>query len=194
MNSALLNPDRLWTRREVLERPGPVPPAPGVYAWYFTGVPPEVPIEYCHVANGEVLLYVGISPKRPSADGTFSRQTLRTRVRYHYRGNAYGSTLRLTLGSLLADQLGISLRRVGTRGRRLTFSSGEAALSEWMDQHARVCWLVDAEPWLTETRILKDVNLPLNLDQNTRSGFHAQLSKARARQREQARISPVLPR
>lgn len=153
-----------------------------------------MPIENCHVVDGAVLLYVGISPKRPSADSTASRQTLRTRVRYHYRGNAYGSTLRLTLGSVLADQLGISLRRVGSTGGRLTFGGGEAVLSEWMNEHARVCWLVDAQPWLAETRILGDVDLPLNLDQNARSGFHAQLSRARARQREQARNAPVLPR
>lgn len=194
MYSSLLDPDRLWMRREVLERPSPVPAAPGVYAWYFTSVPPEVPTEFCHVVDGAVLLYVGISPKRPAADGTASRQNLRTRVRYHYRGNAYGSTLRLTLGSLLAQQLGISLRRVGTGGRRMTFSSGEATLSEWMDRHARVSWLVDAEPWLAETRILKAIDLPLNLDQNTHSGFHGELSRARARQREQARTAPILSR
>ncbi|WP_386143941.1 GIY-YIG nuclease family protein [Streptomyces yanii] len=42
-----------------------------------------------------------------------STQNLRTRVRYHYRGNAAGSTLRLTLGCLL----GLELRRVGS-GKR----------------------------------------------------------------------------
>jgi len=74
---------------------------------------------------------------------------------------------------------------VGTGGGRLTFSSGEAVLSEWMEQHARVCWLVDAQPWLVETRMLKDVDLPLNLPKRTQPlRFHTQLSQARARQRD----------
>ncbi|WP_374939609.1 GIY-YIG nuclease family protein [Streptomyces sp. UH6] len=45
-----------------------------------------------------------------------STQNLRKRVRYHCRGNAAGSTLRLTLGCLP----GLELRRVGS-GKRMTF-------------------------------------------------------------------------
>lgn len=120
MAKELLGPSRLWTRAEVLERPTPVPAAPGVYARYFDAVPRGVPVESCHVVDDAVLLYVGISPKRPSLRGLpTSRKSLRTRVKYHFRGNAAGSTLRLTLGSLLADELGISLRRVGSAGTRL---------------------------------------------------------------------------
>jgi hypothetical protein len=51
--------------------------------------------------------------------------------------NAEGSTLRLTLGCLLADELGIELRRVGS-GKRFTFSTGEKRLSEWMEANARI--------------------------------------------------------
>jgi hypothetical protein len=43
-----------------------------------------------------------------------SKQALSHRVRYHMRGNAEGSTLRLSFGCILADQLGIELRRVGS--------------------------------------------------------------------------------
>jgi len=59
--------------------------------------------------DGMPLLCVGIAPKEPPAFETPSNQTLRTRVRYHYRGHAYGSTLRLTLGCLLADSFGSQL-------------------------------------------------------------------------------------
>ena len=111
-----------------------------------------------------------------------------------YRGNAAGSTLRLTLGVLLADQLGIALRRVGSTGNRLTFSDGEAVLSDWMEKNARVCWVVDPQPWVLESQLIGDAVLQLNLDQNTHSGFHAQLTQARAQQRQQARSLPVLPR
>ena len=195
VSTSLLAPDRLWTRAEVLARLTPVPAAGGVYAWYFDTAPPGVPVDGCHRVEGMTLLYVGISPKRPPADGgPGSKQTLRSRVRYHYRGNAYGSTLRLTLGVLLADELGIGLRRVGSTGNRLTFSDGEAVLSDWMAEHARVCWVQDRQPWLAETQLIEGVDLPLNLAQNAHGSFHAQLSHARARQRELARSLPVLPR
>lgn len=52
-----------------------------------------------------MLLYVGISPKAPPSNGGApSRSTLRKRLQTHYRGNAEGSTLRKTLGCLLAGQ------------------------------------------------------------------------------------------
>ncbi|MEU1194017.1 GIY-YIG nuclease family protein [Streptomyces sp. NPDC005859] len=54
-----------------------------------------------------------------------STQNLRKRVRYHYRGNAAGSTLRLTLGCLL----GLDLRRVGS-GKRTRRTSPPPLSSE----------------------------------------------------------------
>src|SRR5262245_55522729 len=89
------------------------------------GIPSGVPTGDCLTVNGVTLLYVGIAPKAsPSGGGKPSSQSLWHRIRYHYRGNAEGSTLRLTLGCLLAKELGLELRRVGS-GRRLT-SSGRA--------------------------------------------------------------------
>lgn len=134
---ALTEPPRLWSRAEVLTRPCPVPKSPGVYAWYFRAPPAGVPLEGC-IRHGDLaLLYVGISPKAPPSDGRpGSRQTLASRIRYHYNGNAEGSTLRLTLGCLLGDELDLELRRVGS-GRRLTFTvEGEQRLSAWMSDHA----------------------------------------------------------
>ena len=101
--------------------------------------------------------------------------------------------MRLTLGSLLSDQLGIQLRRVGS-GRRLTFSQGEQVLSLWMGTHARVSWHETYEPWLLEKQLINEVVLPLNLDQNRHGLFHAQLADARAHQREIARSLPILAR
>ena len=78
-------------------------------------MPAGVPAGACVVRDGWTLLYVGISPKAsPSNGAPASRQTIQSRIRYHYRGNAEGSTLRLTLGVLLAADLGIELRRVGS--------------------------------------------------------------------------------
>ncbi|MFJ3761748.1 GIY-YIG nuclease family protein [Streptomyces sp. NPDC090080] len=174
----LVSPVRLWTAQEVLARPGPVPAAAGVYGWHFARSPhPDL-----HAGR---LLYVGIAP-RYMANRT-STQNLRKRVRYHYRGNAAGSTLRLTLGCLL----GLELRRVGS-GRRMTFGkTGEATLSQWMADNARVCWIERSEPWELESRLIADLDLPLNLDQNRHNAFHDRLKEIRARAREQARELPV---
>ncbi len=190
----LLRPAKLFTREEVLARACPVPAESGVYAWYFDRPPGPAPLHGIHSVDGWSLLYVGISPRAPRPEGTWSsRQSLRSRLRYHFRGNAYGSTLRLTLGSLLSEELGIGLRRVGS-GARLTFSAGEAMLSEWMASHARVCWLPTGYPWRVESELIKRLTLPLNLDQNQHSPFRAALSAARAEQRAAARTLPVLPR
>ena len=129
---------------------------------------------------------IGISPTKRGIGPPPSRQTLRDRIRYHYRGNAEGSTLRLTLGSILAEQLGIELRRIGS-GKRMTFGRGEALLSDWMAENAFVTWQCCEQPWLLEEQLISQVCLPLNLDQNGRNAFHAVLSRVRSSARERAR-------
>ncbi|WP_447038901.1 GIY-YIG nuclease family protein [Streptomyces sp. DSM 118878] len=176
--TALVSPDRLWSAQEVLARPSPVPPVAGVYGWHFEQSP------HAEVDAGR-LLYVGIAP-RHMANRT-STQNLRKRVRYHYRGNAAGSTLRLTLGCLL----GLELHRVGS-GKRMTFGkAGEAALSQWMADHARVCWVEQIEPWTSESQLISRLDLPLNLDQNRHNAFYGRLKELRAQARRRARESPI---
>jgi hypothetical protein len=189
--AALTQPSRVWRRVEVLARPCPVPRQAGVYAWYFRELPPEVSPGRCHHHHGATLLYVGISPRRAPSNGRPpSRQTLRSRLRYHLRGNAAGSTLRLTLGCLLAGELGLELRRVGS-GERYTFADGEEDLSEWMDKSAYVCWLPSEDPWRLEERLISSLSLPLNLRGNERHPFHPILSARRAEQRRRADELPL---
>jgi hypothetical protein len=177
----LVRPARLWSLAEVLARPSPVPGRPGVYGWYFKELPLPIDIGQCVTWHGCTLLYGGIAPKAPPANGRpASRQSLRHRIRYHYTGNAAGSTLRLALGCLLAERLGIQLRRVGS-GQRLTFAAGEARLSAWMADNASVTWVEADHPWLAEQQFIASVNLPLNLDQNRHHAFHQQLTQVRAR-------------
>lgn len=178
---------------EIRSRPCPIPAAPGVYGWWFDQIPAGVPTDGCIVRDGSTLLYVGISPKRPPTNGKPpSSQTVRSRVRYHCRGNAAGSTLRLTLGVLLSQQLGIELRRVGSGGRR-TFSTGEQALSAWIAEHARVTVVQHAEPWVLEEELIRNLVLPLNLDQNSHP-FRSTLSAMRSAAKASAESLPVLPR
>ena len=83
-------------------------------------------------------------------------------------GNAEGSTLRKTLGCLLSDELGIQLRRVGS-GRRRTFAEGEQGLSAWMADNAFVSWVVREHPWELEDNLIASLDLPLNLEGNSRT-------------------------
>jgi hypothetical protein len=123
--------------------------------------------------------------KRPST------QSLWHRIRYHYRGNAEGSTLRLTLGCLLAQQLGIQLRRVGS-GKRMTFAAGEPVLSEWMAHNAFVTFQECERPWELEAQLVRAVSLPLNLDQNRNHHFHSTLTELRKAAKQLARSMDVL--
>lgn len=190
----LIRPPKVYSRRDVLEKDSPVPRKPGLYAWFFKEIPPRVILENCVTLDELTLLYVGISPKAPPrGGGRPSRQTLWHRVRYHYRGNAEGSTLRLTLGCLLSKRLGIKLRRVGS-GKRMTFThQGEEKLSQWMDQHALVSWLENPAPWVVEEQLIRSLSLPLNLQGNEHHSFHPVLSAIRAQAKASARELPVVP-
>lgn len=158
----------LRSRDEVLSRPSPVPSEPGVYAWFFKEVPRLIDVTGCYSTDGMTLLYVGISPKEPPTNGrAASRSTLRQRLQTHFRGNAEGSTLRKTLGCLLASETGFPLRRVGS-GQRQTFTNpGEQALDVWMSENAYVTWLPCDRPWEVERKILASgLPLPLNIRDN----------------------------
>jgi len=186
----LIQPSKIANRDEVLARPSIVPNMPGIYAWFFKTTPSsEIDIKKCWEWNKMHLLYVGISPKRPSLTGKPpSRQNLRKRIRCHMRGTAYGSTLRLSLGCLLSESLGIQLCREGS-GTRLTFSSGEELLSRWMSDNAFVAWIPHPEPWIIEEIAIARLYLPLNLDQNSRHPFYPFLSNARKKAKERARLA-----
>ena len=157
-------PDKTFSRTDVMSRPTPVPAANGIYFWWFKEIPSGVPTEGCITQNGYTLLYVGISPDKKGKPN--SRANLRQRIKTHYSGNAEGSTLRRTLGVLLATESNFPLRRVGS-GKRMTFTHpGEQWLDRWMDKNARVYWIEDDEPWVLEEMLIATISLPLNLQGN----------------------------
>ena len=182
----LISPHRLFSRSSVLDKKCPVPKSRGLYAWYFKEIPPLVPTDGCIKKDNLNLLYVGISPKNKN-----STQDLRKRIKTHFNGNAEGSTLRLTLGVLLENKSGFTLRRVGS-GKRLTFTHfGEQWLDDWMGQNAFVCWVEHQKPWQVEESIIKSVSLPLNIRDNTHNLFSQDLSKLRTLAKQRARDLPI---
>jgi hypothetical protein len=163
MNQALdsvTNPNNLYSRSEIFDDECPVPREPGIYAWYFTDTLPLVPTHDCVSYNNKSLLYLGISPRRPPRKGKKSSQNLRKRIKYHYNGNAYGSTLRKTLGCLHKHQSGIwYITRGKDRGLAFTKTS-EDKLSKWMEENASVTWETHDQPWSIEKEALKTLSLP----------------------------------
>jgi hypothetical protein len=97
----------------------------------------------------------------------------------------------LTLGCHLASALDISLRRVGS-GNRLTFTPpGEARISQWMAEHARVAVFTHPRPWEVEPHLVAALNLPLNIEHNAASPYYGDLRKLRAEHRAGARALPI---
>jgi hypothetical protein len=187
-----LSPDRLYSQHEVLAASSPVPSKPGVYGWWLSSLPAPIEISECIRREGCTLLYVGISPDRPPGNGrAASKQNLRKRLRQHYTRTAAASTLRRTLGCLLAEELGLQLRRVGSSERRTNFGEGEERLSGWMARNAKVSWVVRERPWELEDELIGRLDLPLNLKGNRRNKYHSALTEARARCLAQARAMPV---
>lgn len=168
--------------------PTPVPAVNGIYFWWFKEIPPGVPIEGCITHDGYTLLYVGISPDKKSKPN--SRANLRQRIKTHYSGNAEGSTLRRTLGVLLATTSNFPLRRVGS-GKRTTFTHpGEQWLDKWMEKNARVYWVADEEPWELEESLIASISLPLNLQGNNHS-FKPILSAMRSKAMAEAKVLEI---
>ena len=134
----------------------------GVYTWWFEPGTLEVPEAAYSVFEGRELLYVGIAPRKPTSAGKESASRLRGRLTTHATKDASRSTLRLSLGVLLADELDLSL---GLYAGRVNWGpEGELRLTQWVNQHAVVSWFVDDEPWVLEHELITGVPLALNVD------------------------------
>lgn len=180
----LLSVAPVWTWAELGGDRGRPPAASGVYAWFFKVVPKTVPTTDCFVRDGRAVLYVGISPGKPN-----SKETLRSRLRFHYNGHAEGSTLRLTLGCLLEEELGTVLC---SSGKRMMFGAAEARLSQWMAANTAVTWVEYDQPHVLERHLLETMQLPLNIDHNSSHPFCDTLRSVRRAARLRARRLPNL--
>lgn len=170
----LVHPRMLWNRHKVLNAGRcPVPEAPGLYGWYFRTLPdPRIAVERCVVHEDCYLLYVGIAPENDR-----SSTSLRSRIIDHYRN---WTTLRMTLGSLLAEELGLA-----PRNKNLQWNH-EDRLSAWMSENAFVVWVEHPQPWHIEREIIRTLDLPLNIQHNRDHPFCPVVMAARRRQRDVA--------
>ena len=149
-----------------------------------------MPVDGCFTHDGLTLLYIAGSPdKKGKANST---QNLQQRVRYHFKGNADGSTLRRSLGILLAKESGYSLRRVGS-GKKMTLTNkGEQWLDLWMQENAFVTWIENEEPWDLENKLLNSLSIPLNIQGNKHHPYASLLAQIRSLAIVQAEAADVV--
>ncbi len=189
---ALLSPAKLWRRSEVLKRPSPVPAAPGVYAWWFDEAPADFDIVGCARSGDLTLLYTGISPKRPPQNG-------RSPSKGHLRA-ADPDSLRRQCGGVNTPQdarllaLRAARHRTATGGlRHQTHVRRGRGDPIALDGGARlVSWVTRERPWELEDHVIATLDLPLNLDGNSRNAFYADLKYARGRCTARANELPVV--
>lgn len=158
----------------------------GLYAWWFEPRSLPVPAAPYEKTEGYELLYVGIAPRKPTKSGRESVSRLRSRLRTHVRGDASRSTLRLTLGALLAENL--DLEPSIARGRLTWGREGELKLTRWIEQHARISWVLHEQPWTVEDDLLKNAWLALNIDGRA-NDWADQLSRQRRQVRQTALLA-----
>ncbi len=166
-------PDRLWNIDALLARPTDDWEAAGIYGWWFDQMPGACPHYGCETHEGFRLLYLGIGPASPSSTSSLQHRLLSN----HVEGTARNSTLRLSLGSLLAERLGL---RPVQYGGKTNFGAHEAVLTEWMKTHARVSVHPVGRPWEFESDLIRRLILPLNLEGNPTNSFAATLKQARS--------------
>ena len=185
----IVAPSVLHSRHTILSTPSLPPSVPGVYAWFFKDLPSSVPVDGCITKDSLTLLYIGISPDKIGKPN--SRQHLRRRITTHFQGNAEGSTLRRSLGVLLAEESEYPLRRVGS-GKRMTLThSGEQWLDDWMTEIGFVCWLERQAPWEFEDELLDSLSVPLNIKSNRGHSFARVLTESRSQAIRNAREWPI---
>lgn len=136
----------------------------GLYGWWFDPSLPDVPRGGCYEFDGKHLLYIGIAPPkdRPTRQG--SAAPIKRRLwRNHLRGAVRTSTLRLSLASLLRDQLDLEFYR-DARDRVRMEKEHEERLTAWIDEHAAISLAQHDSPWqLEEVLVRNGPPLPLNL-------------------------------
>lgn len=167
------SPPTLWSRDDLVNvRPNPIPAVPGLYGWYFDELPRSDIAPVGMAVDQWQLLYVGIAPGRMT-----STSNLRKRLRNHLSGNARGSTLRLTLGALLAEKLQLT---PAPASGKFHWGEGEARLSAWLAGHARVTWFEHPAPWLIEADVVRELVVPLNRSHNSAHPFSVIVGQLRA--------------
>jgi hypothetical protein len=111
--------------------------------------------------------------------GRTTRRGLKERVTKHVVGDGRTSTLRRTLGVLLKREL--SLKPVSKPGSyAFHYGEGEERLTDWICDNVWFACRERPEPKVSERRLIRVLNPPLNIVQRERHPFAQVLLRLRA--------------
>lgn len=158
--------------------PSPLPTAPGVYLFCSNnewlaeelGSPTVAP---SGVPTGYRPLYIG------------SAANLQRRIRSHVGRSSVASSMRGSLGTILAEQIGLT-PLASDIGGDLWFAE-EAILSGWIDRYCLVGVRETSNPLLLEKALVVAEKPPLNISFLKTTPLARRLIGARARVRAEAR-------
>ena len=153
-----------------------IPDEPGAYALFFDS-------GTCLLERSGYLDFDKAYP--PSFDGFdllyvgATMDSLRRRAMQHVVGDSRTSSLRMTVGALLAGDL--DLDPVGDGSRTyFNFGDGERRLTQWLCAHTRVAVHPCSQPFTIEKWLLREYAIPLNLSERKRHPFSKYLMALRA--------------
>ena len=159
-----------------------LPDSSGLYFWYFRHIDElftERQIEQLYLPkviqyNDYFLLYLGI------AEG----QSIKERITRKHLKSAHGSTLRHSIGSLLAHKYGVNpFSNVKTGKFAIDEDWGvEKRITEYLEENAKISWIRDEQPKRLETGLLGDyrrLSFPLNINKYPSHQFCMNLKKLR---------------
>lgn len=190
IESELIHPDKLIPISDVIANPTQLPAHPGAYAYYVDVELPLVPIKECHKHNGLYLVYVDSSPQDEPVGLTQRKGDVKKRVTGDTRRDARASTFRRSLGCLLADELGLQLRRINKN--TVTFHNGEKTLSEWIANHVSVALIEVPSPWVVRNALHQNLFIPLNHTTGNKHPFHDELIDLRNKATQLAKELPIV--
>ncbi len=172
--------DQALTPTDFLATRGAGLAGPGLYSWWVDAPGARDLTEGLGHPIGSGLIYAGLAGATRAKSGQRSSNTLWGRIRgMHLGGRHDFSTFRRTLGAALASQHGES-------------TIDEDRLTRWMYEHLRVIAVpvadADALDQL-ETRVLGELDPPLNLAKMPRTPVRARLADLRRRVASHSRVS-----
>lgn len=161
---SLLAPDKLVLPQNILSHLDTHGITHGVYAWWFDDDLPSVPRDGCISHGDKSLVYVGIAPAKGQRVRAGALTPMKRRLwRNHLCGSVRTSTLRLSLASLLKQQLGLSFWRDSSNRVRMN-RDHEEVLSNWIGLHAAVSTMQHENPQNIERELIEaGPPFPVNL-------------------------------
>lgn len=186
-------PKKIYSLRDLIK--SPPPSDSGVYGWYFNKLPPYVPKKGCTVIKKGLRLRPPFSFRQKWYLLYIGRaEDLKDRISdYHIKGKYYAkgtmSSLRLSLGCLLSEKLGLTLSYPPE-----SFGKKEKRLNKWIEKHMRVAWIETNNIKIVESKAITDHTLPLNYRDNIHHPLAKPLHNLRKEFRNIAKTSVEKPR